>query len=128
MFCVCVAVNWRGISHLEHLLLYIMDLFPKRGGKTFNTECREVSLMQRRCKEAECGREWITALAFICYFSISRCTVSMWSGHKCTVHACEGVCRTSLQDLLDLDVVGTETAVELEVVSVVEKGTPERKQ
>lgn len=39
-----------------------------------------------------------------------------------------GVCPTSLQDLLDLDVVGTEAAVELEVVSVVEEGTPERKQ
>lgn len=40
---------------------------------------------------------------------------------------CVGGCRTSLQDLLDLDVVGTEAAVELEVVSIVEEGTPERK-
>lgn len=41
---------------------------------------------------------------------------------------CLSVCHTSLQDLLDLDVVGTEAAVELEVVGVVEKGTPKRKQ
>lgn len=34
---------------------------------------------------------------------------------------------TSLQDLLDLDVVGTEAAVELEVVSIVEEGAPKRK-
>lgn len=39
-----------------------------------------------------------------------------------------GACRTSLQDLLDLDVVGTEAAVELEVVSIVEERTPKRKQ
>lgn len=58
------AVNWRGITHLTlihcltlgHLLSYIIDLFPKRGGQTFNSECREVSLMQRRCKEAEFSR------------------------------------------------------------------------
>ena len=37
------------------------------------------------------------------------------------------VCHTSLQDFLDLDVVGTEAAVELEVVSVVEERTPKRK-
>lgn len=41
---------------------------------------------------------------------------------------CLSVCHTSLQDLLDLDVVGTEATVELEVVGVVEKGTPKRKQ
>lgn len=38
------------------------------------------------------------------------------------------LCSTSLQDLLDLDVVGAEATVELEVVSVVQEGTPERKQ
>lgn len=38
------------------------------------------------------------------------------------------VCCTSLQDLLDLDVVGAEAAVELEVVGVVEERTPQRKQ
>ena len=32
---------------------------------------------------------------------------------------------TSLQNLLDLDVVGTEPAVELEVVGVVQKGASE---
>lgn len=38
------------------------------------------------------------------------------------------MCPTSLQDLLDLDVVGAEAAVELEVVGVVEEGAPEGKQ
>lgn len=35
---------------------------------------------------------------------------------------------TSLQDLLDLDVVGTEATVELKVVGVVEERSPKRKQ
>lgn len=35
---------------------------------------------------------------------------------------------TSLQDLLDLDVVGAESTVELEVVSVVEERAPKREQ
>lgn len=34
----------------------------------------------------------------------------------------QSVSRTSLQNLLDLDVVGAEAAVELEVVGVVEEG------
>lgn len=36
--------------------------------------------------------------------------------------------RTSLQDLLNLDVVGAEAAVEFEVVGVVEEGAPQREQ
>ena len=39
-----------------------------------------------------------------------------------------GACSTSLQDLLDFDVVRTEAAVELEVVGVVQERPPERKQ
>lgn len=35
---------------------------------------------------------------------------------------------TSLQDLLNLDVVGAEAAVEFEVVGVVEEGAPQREQ
>lgn len=38
------------------------------------------------------------------------------------------VCSTSLQDLLDLDMVGTETTVELEVVGVIEERASKRKQ
>lgn len=38
------------------------------------------------------------------------------------------VCHTSLQDLLNLDVVGAEAAVELEVIGIVEEGSPKRKQ
>lgn len=33
-----------------------MDLFPKRGGQTSNSEYHEVSLMLHRCKEAEFSR------------------------------------------------------------------------
>lgn len=36
--------------------------------------------------------------------------------------------RTSLQDLLNLDVVGAEAAVEFEVVGVVEEGAPQGEQ
>lgn len=38
------------------------------------------------------------------------------------------VCRTSLQHLLNLDVVGAEAAVEFEVVGVVEEGAPQREE
>lgn len=36
--------------------------------------------------------------------------------------------HTSLQNLLDLNVVGTEATVELEVVSIVQEGASEREQ
>lgn len=35
---------------------------------------------------------------------------------------------TSLQDFLDLDVVGTEATVELEVISVVQEGSTQREE
>lgn len=40
----------------------------------------------------------------------------------------DGPVVTSLQDFLDLDVVGTEAAVVLEVVSVVEKRSSQREE
>lgn len=65
-------------------------------------------------------------VSIICHFSSSRCAIGVYLGcHVFFIHV--GVSHTSLQDLLDLDVVGTEAAVELEVVSVVEEGTPKRK-
>lgn len=38
------------------------------------------------------------------------------------------MCLTSLQNLLNLDVVGAEAAVEFEVVGVVEEGAPQGEQ
>lgn len=57
----------------------------------------------------------------LCPFSISICVTRV-----CVVDFTSF--STSLQDLLDLDVVGTEAAVELEVVGVVEERTPKREQ
>lgn len=70
--------------------------------------------------------KYVAADIFIIfYFSASRHAVRV----GCRVFFVRlDVRRTSLQDLLDLDVVCTEAAVELEVVRVVEEGTPERKQ
>lgn len=114
-----------------------MDLFPKRGGQTFNSEYHEVSLMQHTvgARKLNLAGVWNTLdyhvsadVSIICHFSSSHCAVGVYLGcHVFFIHV--GVCHvgTSLQDLLDLDVVGTEAAVELEVVSVVEEGTPKRK-
>lgn len=135
------VVNWGGITHLTliccltlgHLLYYIMEFSPKSGDQTFNSECREVSLMQHGCKKAELSKgvgpfELLSTNLFItCCFLNSHCADRVFLG-CCSFFKQLGMCRTSLKDLLDLDVVGTEATVELEVVSVVEEGPSKRKQ
>lgn len=50
---------------------YINDLFPKRRGQTFNSECCEVALMQHRCKEAEFSMG-VAHCGLVCRFVICR--------------------------------------------------------
>lgn len=71
---------------------------------------------------------YVSADVFIiCQFSLSLCAAGVYLG--CHIFlVCLGVCSTSLQDLLDFDVVGTEATVELEVVSVIQERAPKRKQ
>lgn len=74
----------------------------------------EASTMQQRWKEAGVERgeaHWI----------ITSLQIYLLYSFMC-------VCHTSLQDLLNLDVVGAEAAVELEVIGIVEEGSPKRKQ
>lgn len=59
-------------------------------------------------------------------FLLSILRLTLWDDRPLLIHT--NVSRTSLQNLLDLNVVGTEATVELEVVGIVQEGASEREQ
>jgi len=81
--------------------------------------------MQHRCKDADISKS-VTHFGMKCIYFISTFSLCAAQVKGCCVDS--SGCSTSLQDLLDLDVVCTEATVELEVVSIVEERTPKRKQ